>query len=181
MQERGLVYCVQGVCILVPTVCRNVSRITRVPASATPAAGAAPGGAAPVAAAPAAPEAAGVPVIDNPDALRGGSFTGAGAPPAVASIPFLPFDYVRTVGGITPPAGMGGGMGGGGGGGGGSLPPDQGSSIIVPPTVILPTLPPTGPTVLPAVPEPQTWVMLLAGLVLLACSARKTRTGKHGT
>lgn len=179
MQERGLVYCVQGVCILVPTVCRNVSRITRVPASATPAAGAAPGGAAPVAAAPAAPEAAGVPVIDNPDALRGGSFTGAGAPPAVATIPFLPFDYVRTVGGITPPAGMGGG--GGGGGGGGSLPPDQGSSIIVPPTVILPTLPPTGPTVLPAVPEPQTWVMLLAGLVLLACSARKTRTGKHGT
>ena len=176
MQERGLVYCVQGVCILVPTVCRNVSRITRVPASATPAAGAAPAGAA-----PAAPEAAGVPVIDHPDALRGGSFTGAGAPPAVASTPFLPFDYVRTVGGITPPAGMGGGMGGGGGGGG-SLPPDQGSSIIVPPTVILPTtLPPTAPTVLPAVPEPQTWLMLLAGLLLLACSARKTRTGKHGT
>ena len=177
MQERGLVYCVQGVCILVPTVCRNVSRITRVPASATPAAGAAPAGAA-----PAAPEAAGVPVIDHPDALRGGTFTGAGAPLAVASTHFPPFDYVRTVGGITPPAGMGGGMGGGGGGGGGSLPPDQGSSIIVPPTVILPTtLPPTAPTVLPAVPEPQTWLMLLAGLLLLACSARKTRTGKHGT
>ena len=175
MQERGLVYCVQDVCILVPTVCRNVSRITRVPASAAPAAGAAP-----VAAAPAPPEAAGVPVIDNPDALHGGSFTGAGAPPAVASTPFLPFDYVRTVGGITSPAGMGG-MGGGGGGGGGSLRPDQGSSIIVPPTVILPTLPPTSPTVLPAVPEPQTWAMLLAGLALLACGARKTRAGKHGT
>ncbi|WP_180979582.1 MHFG family PEP-CTERM protein, partial [Janthinobacterium sp. AD80] len=29
MQERGLVYCVQGQCILVPTVCRNVSRITQ--------------------------------------------------------------------------------------------------------------------------------------------------------
>eukprot|EP01133_Synstelium_polycarpum_P020369 gene20369-24448_t len=27
MQERGLVYCVQGQCILVPTICRNVSRI----------------------------------------------------------------------------------------------------------------------------------------------------------
>ncbi|OHV98886.1 hypothetical protein AKG95_05455 [Janthinobacterium lividum] len=167
MQERGLVYCVQDVCILVPTVCRNVSRITRVPASATPAAGAAPAGAAPVAA-----EAAGVPVIDNPDALRGGSFTGAGAPPAVASTPFLPFDYVRTVGGITPPAGMGGG---GGGGGGGSLRPDQGSSIIVPPAVILPTLPPTSPTVLPAVPEPQTWAMLLAGLALLACATLRRR------
>ena len=29
MQERGLVYCEGGDCILVPTVCRNVSRITR--------------------------------------------------------------------------------------------------------------------------------------------------------
>ena len=177
MQERGLVYCVQGQCILVPTICRNVSRITQALASAPPAAGAAPGGAAPVAAVPAAPEAAGVPVIDNPDALRGGSFTGGTMPPAVTSIPFLPFDHVRTVGSITPPAGFGGGSGGGGGGGG--MPPDQGSSIIVPPTVIIPTLPPTGPTVLPAVPEPQTWGMLLAGLALLAFGARKNRAGKH--
>ncbi|MEO7337272.1 MAG: MHFG family PEP-CTERM protein [Caldimonas sp.] len=29
MQERGLVYCESGHCILVPTVCRNVSRIAR--------------------------------------------------------------------------------------------------------------------------------------------------------
>jgi hypothetical protein len=29
MQERGLVYCEDGHCILVPTVCRNVSRIAR--------------------------------------------------------------------------------------------------------------------------------------------------------
>jgi len=177
MQERGLVYCVQGQCILVPTICRNVSRITQAPASAPPAAGAAPGGAAPVAAAPAAPAAAGVPLIDNPDALRGGSFTGGAMPPEVASIPFLPFDYVRTVGGITSPAGMGGG--GGGGGGGSGRPPDQGSSIIVPPTVIIPTLPPTVPTVLPAVPEPQTWAMLLAGLALTAFGARKRLASKH--
>ncbi len=99
MQERGLVYCVQGQCILVPTICRNVSRITQAPASAPPAAGgAAPGGAAPAAAAPAAPETAGVPLIDNPDALRGGSFTGGAMPPEVASIPFLPFDYVARPG-----------------------------------------------------------------------------------
>ncbi|WP_219114704.1 MHFG family PEP-CTERM protein [Janthinobacterium sp. UMAB-56] len=168
MQERGLVYCVQGQCILVPTICRNVSRITQAPASAPPAAGgAAPGGAAPVAAAPAAPEAAGVPVIDNPDALRGGSFTGGAMPPEVASMPFLPFDYVRTAGGITPPVGAGGG---------GGLPPGStGSSIIVPPTVILPTLPPTGPTALPAVPEPQTWAMLLAGLALMASATLRRR------
>ena len=171
MQERGLVYCVQGQCILVPTICRNVSRITQAPAAAPPAGGAAPGGAAPVAAAPAAPEAAGVPVIDNPDALRGGSFTGDAMPPAVAGIPLLPFDYVRTAGNLPVPSGY---IGGGGGGGGGR-PPDQGSSIIVPPTVILPTLPPTGPTVLPAVPEPQTWGMLLAGLALIGYSALRRR------
>ncbi|MDM4767043.1 MHFG family PEP-CTERM protein [Pelomonas sp. SE-A7] len=28
--ERGLVYCEEGYCVLVPTVCRNVSRITRL-------------------------------------------------------------------------------------------------------------------------------------------------------
>ncbi len=125
MQERGLVYCVQGACILVPTVCRNVSRITQVAAAATPGAGAAPAWRRTVAA-----EAADVPVIDNPGALRGGSLTGAGAPPAVASTALPALRYVRTVGGITPPAGMGGGGDGGGGGGGGSLRPDQGSSII---------------------------------------------------
>jgi PEP-CTERM motif len=30
MQERGLVYCEQGHCLIVPTVCRNVSRVTRL-------------------------------------------------------------------------------------------------------------------------------------------------------
>ena len=30
-QERGLVYCEDGHCLIVPTVCRNVSRVTRVP------------------------------------------------------------------------------------------------------------------------------------------------------
>jgi hypothetical protein len=33
-QERGLVYCESGHCIIVPTVCRNVSRITRLEARA---------------------------------------------------------------------------------------------------------------------------------------------------
>lgn len=37
MRERGLVYCEQNHCILVPTVCRNVSRIRRVAAEAPPA------------------------------------------------------------------------------------------------------------------------------------------------
>ena len=33
MHERGLVYCEQGHCILIPTVCRNVSRIVRGPSA----------------------------------------------------------------------------------------------------------------------------------------------------
>ena len=36
MRERGLVYCEQDHCILVPTVCRNVSRIRRLPEDAAP-------------------------------------------------------------------------------------------------------------------------------------------------
>ena len=40
--ERGLVYCVDGQCILVPTVCRNVSRIRRIAAPPAVAAAAPP-------------------------------------------------------------------------------------------------------------------------------------------
>ncbi len=45
MRERGLVYCEAGHCILVPTVCRNVSRIDRLPPKrvAEPAVPAGPG------------------------------------------------------------------------------------------------------------------------------------------
>jgi MYXO-CTERM domain-containing protein len=60
-EERGLVYCESGHCIIVPTVCRNVSRVTRLPADRATAAGAgdpaAAGGARPAAAeGPATPE-----------------------------------------------------------------------------------------------------------------------------
>jgi MYXO-CTERM domain-containing protein len=61
-EERGLVYCETGHCIIVPTVCRNVSRVTRLPPARAAAAAtgdpATAGGARPAAAAgPAAPEA----------------------------------------------------------------------------------------------------------------------------
>ncbi|MDZ7589399.1 MAG: MHFG family PEP-CTERM protein [Rubrivivax sp.] len=60
-EERGLVYCESGHCIIVPTVCRNVSRVTRLPPARTAAAAtgdpAVAGGALPSAAeSPAAPE-----------------------------------------------------------------------------------------------------------------------------
>ena len=165
MQERGLVYCVQGVCILVPTVCRNVSRITQA-ATGPRGAGAAPGAAAPVAA---APPPAGVPVIEHRVGAYGGSFT-AVPPAVVASVPVLVFDIVRTGSGTLLPSGIGDGRNGGG-------PPPRGSSIIESyvPTVIRPSLPPTDLSVLPAVPEPHTWAMLLAGLALLACATLRRR------
>lgn len=37
MTERGLVYCESGHCVLVPTVCRNVSRISMRPQTVAPA------------------------------------------------------------------------------------------------------------------------------------------------
>lgn len=46
MRERGLVYCEGDHCILVPTVCRNVSRIARRPLAETPGGGV-PAGAVP--------------------------------------------------------------------------------------------------------------------------------------
>ncbi|MDZ5632625.1 MHFG family PEP-CTERM protein [Janthinobacterium sp. GMG1] len=164
MQERGLVYCVQGACILVPTVCRNVSRITQA-AAGPRGAGAAPGGAAPGGATPVATAAAGVPVIEHPVGAHGGSLTGV--PPAVvASLPLLVFDVVHTGSATLLPSSIGGGQ------------PPRGSSIIVEPfipTVILPSLPPTDLSVLPAVPEPHTWAMLLAGLALLVGARLRRR------
>jgi hypothetical protein len=56
-EELGLVYCESGHCILIPTVCRNVSRITRLPGS--PAAAA-------ESAAPAAPEPAAMSMAEAP-------------------------------------------------------------------------------------------------------------------
>lgn len=72
-QERGLVYCEGEHCLIVPTVCRNVSRVTRRPGTAA---------AAPTAAAPGAP-AAGGPAATEPTVV---AMTGAlPAGPAAAA------------------------------------------------------------------------------------------------
>ncbi|MFM2089263.1 MAG: hypothetical protein RLZZ237_4132 [Pseudomonadota bacterium] len=179
MQERGLVYCVQGECILVPTVCRNVSRITRTQTAApgAAAAGAAPGAAAPEAGLP----AAAAPVGGAPaDALHSGSFAEAALVP-VGGYAFTSDNFVGGPGNgpanfSAPPSA------GAGGGGGGAISPGTGNSSFIeihplPPITILPTMPtlPTSPSVLPAVPEPQTWAMLLAGLALLGYCARRRK------
>ena len=119
-QERGLVYCESGHCILVPTVCRNVSRIQReeqavagaVGDDADPAAaaggGQVPGAAAP--AGPAAPPLAAAPAPPSAVASQAGpSFAdGAGLAPTPGTSAALPAAETGLPGG-----GLGGSLGGG--------------------------------------------------------------------
>lgn len=102
-QERGLVYCEDGHCILVPTVCRNVSRIQREgPAVAGSAGLAGPGGATgagDAAGRAVATAAAGVPG-DGAAAADGGFADG----PAVAGV--RAESDLGLDGGVAPPAGV---------------------------------------------------------------------------
>jgi MYXO-CTERM domain-containing protein len=109
LQERGLVYCEGTQCILVPTVCRNVSRITALPVAqpplaAAPAAGpedmpyGAPG-AGPLAADPTAAAAVPDVIPANISPAAGPEGGGLIGPPiATGSYPGIP-------GGLVPPAG----------------------------------------------------------------------------
>jgi hypothetical protein len=175
MEERGLVYCEQGQCILIPTVCRNVSRIARNDAGGTRPANAT----GPVAAAPA--DAA----VDDP-AL----FADPLALPAFGSEawPMDAFDPAGTSdlgdpGNAAAPGSFAGDPGFGG-------PPSIAGGAEPPGMVVIggPVPRPTGtsgdpgdpsPPVSP-VPEPQTWVLLLGGLALLAWRARARQRRSSG-
>ncbi len=158
MKERGLVYCEGGQCILVPTVCRNVSRISRKAVDAEHAE--APEDGDP----PAPPGAVAAEAFGDPTAtslaqdespsfakplawdqpvvygggagptLRGdvspGGFSGAGGAPVVGTTAAPPGGFDSTPGGFPAP-------------------------------------------VAPPVPEPQTWALLLGGLVALALARRR--------
>ena len=144
MLERGLVYCEDGQCILVPTVCRNVSRISR--GKLKPAAAGAP-----------TAKAEDGPLMFEPPAA-GAPDAGAGDPGSFARTAGLPTassgDSLITT--PTPSTG-----GGGSGGGVGPGPSVGGPGVIIPPV--------TG------VPEPQTWLMFLAGLGALAFAVKRRR------
>ncbi|MFG6412339.1 MHFG family PEP-CTERM protein [Roseateles sp. DC23W] len=165
-QERGLVYCEDGQCILVPTVCRNVSRIRRVekPAAVAPASAGnvasatregaetaplefeAPGAGPMAAAAPDSfAQAAGVPGLTGAAPASGGGLAGLGGGSAPGSS-FASSSNVPQLAGIGMPA----------------LPP---GTVRPADGGELPTLPP--------VPEPGTWAMIAAGLLVVGWRARR--------
>ena len=164
-EERGLVYCVGETCVIVPTICNNVSLVTRKPEDA-PLLG-----------------AADEPIDINP---------AAGPPPAVPDVVVaqgpdsVPLDFIAPATPTTtpdaPPGGGGGGAGGfpgspigggGGGGGGGGFPTSPGGGGGSPCCDTGPTGP-GGPGVPPVVtptspvPEAPAWALLLTGMALIA-------------
>ncbi len=150
MQERGLVYCESGQCILVPTVCRNVSRIARSAVSSDRA--------------------------EAPEVAPAEAAAAPGADPAATPLAFDHAPRFDSAADGFGPAVFGGGSGGNGYGAGpaaGSFGSGAGS-----PTVSTTSVPPFGSDsqALPlaaAVPEPQTWALMLGGLAALALARRR--------
>ena len=187
MEELGLVYCEADHCILVPTVCRNVSRVTRLSSPLDPAPAAGPF--APTdGVASAAPASGPTPLnFDAPaagplSAAAPGSFAQVAGIPAVAD-PGLDGNTARPLSGAGDenafggpsgsggPSGLGGGLGGLGGLGGvgaAALPVFFGR----PATATGPDLP-GAPTL--AIPEPSTWALLTLGLLAVMRRARIKR------
>ena len=153
-REHGLVYCAGDACVIVPTICNNVSLVTRKPdheavlddspIDIAPAAG--PPSVPPGAAPPGSPGDGPLGFIPTPGDGSGG---GGGSP-----------------GDGTPVAGGGGPSGGGGGGVPimGSNPPCCDTGPIGP---VGPGRPPITPPTPTPVPEAPTALLLLAGLVAL--------------
>ena len=178
MQERGLVYCEDGQCILVPTVCRNVSRIKRLAPRPVTMAGATPASstreAAPETELEMDPTGAG-PLAGGAPGAGPTSFAQLANPTLDSGLPGNPGSLLPA---ISSPSGDGPVLGQPALP---SLPPGVPRTVTQIPTG--PNLPgtPTGPTTpLPGVPEPSTWAMLLSGVVVLAVTARRRRGAARG-
>lgn len=149
MQERGLVYCADGHCVIVPTVCRNVSRIdaTPRPPAKPPADSPAPGAEStpvqPPTLAEATPAAPGS-FNDLQGPITGPHEAPPGPEPAPSGGPFVHYVLVPL-----PPV-----MGGGG-----SPPVAPPIHTVEPPPTITPVTPP--------IPEPSVLALIAAGLGLI--------------
>lgn len=138
--ERGLVYCEGEHCLIVPTVCRNVSRVTPdTPVDFETAAGP-----------PDEPPRVlvGQRFVDDPEPLAMRRLL-LDPPPGSPELP--PVDIVTDAGTPDPP-------------------PQPG-----PPRDPLPLPPIVTP---PPVPEPSAWLMMAAGLALVARVTRRRRAGR---
>ena len=164
MQERGLVYCEDGHCILVPTVCRNVSRISRL----APPRAAAPAGSDSFVST--APEQAPL----NFDAPAAGPLADA-APGSFAQVAGVS---------ISQDAGAGGNLEGSFAGSVGGQP--SGASGAVASSLASAAPSPFGRTrnagnsefavtPVPVVPEPSTWALMGFGLLALVHRLRRMR------
>ncbi len=156
-QERGLVYCDSRQCILVPTVCRNVSRITRAEVAHEHAAGETP-----------EPSIAPVAMLD-PDP----------APMPVDALP-APFD---TAGDPDVASAVNSGYGFGSGGGHGSFASLSGTGATTAASAekgafghVSSASPSIETSPIAPVPEPETWGLMLGGLAALA-ALRRRRAG----
>lgn len=148
-EERGLVYCVGEVCVIVPTSCNNVSLVTREPEEAPLHSGAdEPIDIDPAAGAPPSP-AVDVSTAQDPDS---------------GPLELIPSEDVPD----SP--GSAGSPGGGGTFGGGGVISCCGPWPVGPGEPTTPPVPPASP-----VPETATWVLLLAAAALLLVVAERKR------
>ena len=174
MQERGLVYCEDGQCILVPTVCRNVSRIRRLEKPAA----VAPAQAANVASSTREGEDTTPLEFEAPAA---GPMAAGTAPDSFAQGSGVP----ALAGGGSGPA-QGGLLSGGSAAGPSAGHAAQGGSFPSLVNLGMPALPPgtvrvaespieLPPINTPAVPEPGTWTMIAVGLLVIGYRVGRRR------
>jgi uncharacterized membrane protein YgcG len=163
-EERGLVYCVDDTCVIVPTVCNNVSLVTRKPEEGPLQAGADE----PIDIAP----AAGPPPAPAPADAQVAQAAESGPLDFISTLPDTPGGGGGGGGGGPGLPGGGGpiGGGGGGGGGGGAEFPCCGPGPVGPGGPVTPPVTPASP-----VPEAPTWALLLAGIAALAARRRQAR------
>jgi hypothetical protein len=157
-EERGLVYCADDACVIVPTVCNNVALVTRRqdeagdPIDIEPAGGPAPAVPEPPGLEPGGPAPPGIAPADLP-------------PPAM--LPLLPISPIDSgPEPVAPPESIPGECCCAPGG----LPPLSEPPIFLPPgsgTTPIPPVPPTAP-----VAEPSMGLSMLAGLLVLAVRIR---------